>query len=50
MGTIEKLASADISTQPVLGFDWNASKEGLCVLGTLDQSIHVALVSKLNTE
>jgi len=47
IGSIDRLASTEIASQPVLGFDWNSSMDGLCVLGTLDQSLHVALVTEL---
>jgi hypothetical protein len=49
MGTIEQLSSADISTQPVLSFDWHADREGLCAMGCLDQSVKVGLVTKLKS-
>jgi len=47
IGSIDRLASTEIASHPVLGFDWNSSMDGLCVLGTLDQSLHVALVTEL---
>lgn len=49
MGTIELISSADISTQPVLSFDWHSDREGLCAMGCLDQSVKVGFVTKLKT-
>ena len=36
------------STQPISTFDWNTDKEGLCVMGCLDQTIRVLICTKLN--
>ena len=36
------------STQPVASFDWNADKEGLAVMGCLDQTVRVLMCTKLN--
>jgi WD40 repeat protein len=48
-GTVELLASAPLSTQPIASFDWHKDKEGLCVMGSFDQAVRVAVVSRLNT-
>jgi hypothetical protein len=29
-------------------FDWSPDKEGLCVMGSYDQSVRVCVVTKLN--
>jgi hypothetical protein len=34
--------------QPISSFDWHSDKEGLCVMGSYDQSVRVAIVTKLN--
>ena len=34
--------------QPINSFDWSPDKEGLCVMGSYDQSVRVAIVTKLN--
>jgi len=48
-GTIKLLGSEVISPQPVLAFDWNADKEGLCVFASLDQTVKIGIVTKLKT-
>jgi WD40 repeat protein len=50
MGTLEELASTTLSTQPIASFDWSADKEGLCVMGSFDQTVRVAIVTNLGTE
>ena len=47
MGKIEQLTTCEVSSQPVLNFDWHADKEGLCVMACLDQSVKVGVVTKL---
>lgn len=47
-GTMELLATKNLSTQPICCFDWSPDKEGLCVMGSFDQAIRVAVVTKLN--
>ena len=47
-GSVELLNSRVISTQPIVSFDWSDSREGLCVLSCLDQSLRVFIVTKLN--
>ncbi|KAJ1620652.1 WD40-repeat-containing domain protein [Pavlovales sp. CCMP2436] len=48
LGSVSKLQKTTISTQPISSFDWSADKEGLCVMGVLDQTFRVALVTKLS--
>jgi len=48
LGTVEQLQKKTFSTQPVASFDWNADKEGLAVMGVLDQTVRVLVCTKLN--
>lgn len=48
-GTCELLNQRDVSTQPIIAFDWHPDKEGLAVMGSLDQTVKVA-ICELNTE
>eukprot|EP00163_Fabomonas_tropica_P034402 TRINITY_DN94_c0_g1_i15.p1 TRINITY_DN94_c0_g1~~TRINITY_DN94_c0_g1_i15.p1 ORF type:complete len:355 (-),score=68.34 TRINITY_DN94_c0_g1_i15:694-1758(-) len=48
-GTLERLATTTLSTQPIASFDWHPQKEGLCVMGAFDQTVRVGLVTKLST-
>lgn len=48
MGNLELLNSKVITTQPIVNMDWNVDKEGLCVMGCLDQTLRVFIVTKLN--
>lgn len=48
IGSVELLNSKVISSQPIVSFDWSPDREGLCVLGCLDQSIRCYIVTKLN--
>eukprot|EP01018_Ginkgo_biloba_P006858 Gb_33425 [translate_table: standard] len=48
MGKVNLLASKILSTQPVACFDWSPDKEGLAVLGSFDQCIRVAVITKLH--
>eukprot|EP01112_Ceratiomyxa_fruticulosa_P005290 TRINITY_DN158_c1_g1_i1.p1 TRINITY_DN158_c1_g1~~TRINITY_DN158_c1_g1_i1.p1 ORF type:complete len:351 (-),score=61.20 TRINITY_DN158_c1_g1_i1:72-1124(-) len=47
-GTVSLLNSASLSSLPVVCLDWNVEKEGLCVVGSLDQSVKVLIVTKLD--
>eukprot|EP00873_Tetraselmis_striata_P043052 jgi/Tetstr1/463316/TSEL_008240.t1 len=47
-GTVELVASKNLSTQPICCFDWSPDKEGLCVMGSFDQALRVGVVTKLN--
>lgn len=46
-GTVELLNSRVISTQPIVSFDWSPDREGLCCMSSLDQSMKVYIVTKL---
>jgi hypothetical protein len=48
MGTVTELQSKTFTTQPIASFDWSPDKEGLCVMGSYDQSVRVCVVTKLN--
>ena len=48
LGTVELLQKKNFSTQPVAAFDWNAEKEGLAVMGCLDQTVRVIVCTKLH--
>ena len=48
LGTVTQLQKKTFSTQPIASFDWNADKEGLAVMGVLDQTIRVIVCTKLN--
>ena len=47
IGGIELLNSRIVSTQPVVGWDWSADKEGLAAAVCLDQTLRVFIVSRL---
>ncbi|CAD7971504.1 unnamed protein product [Amoebophrya sp. A120] len=47
-GTVETLNQKELCTQPIVSFDWHLNKEGLCVFASLDQSVRVAMCTKLN--
>ncbi|KAL7536206.1 hypothetical protein ACHAWF_005411 [Thalassiosira exigua] len=47
-GSVELLNSRVISTQPIVSFDWSPDREGLCCLSSLDQSLKVFIVTKLD--
>eukprot|EP00164_Ancoracysta_twista_P004417 GFYU01005962.1.p1 GENE.GFYU01005962.1~~GFYU01005962.1.p1 ORF type:complete len:380 (-),score=92.11 GFYU01005962.1:250-1326(-) len=48
IGNVEMIQEKNLSTQPIASFDWNLDKEGLCVMGSFDQSIRVGIVTKTN--
>jgi WD repeat-containing protein 92 len=48
VGKVECLQDKIVSTQPVSCFDWHHDKEGLCVMGSYDQTVRVCVVTKLN--
>ena len=48
IGHVQILNSKDISTQPIVSFDWNHQKLGLGVMASLDQTIRVTIITKLN--
>lgn len=47
VGSVTQLQRGTFSTQPISSFDWSADKEGLAVMGVLDQSFRVILCTKL---
>lgn len=47
IGEVELLNSRIISSQPVVSFNWSPDKEGLACMAVLDQTIRVAIVTKL---
>lgn len=47
-GTIEMLNQKELSTQPVISFDWHPQKQGLAVMCSLDQTMRVAICTKLH--
>ena len=46
-GSVELLNSRVISTQPIVSFDWSPDREGLCCMSSLDQTLRVFIVTKL---
>lgn len=46
-GTLSLLNTKDITTQPIVGFDWHPDKLGLATLVCLDQTVKVYLVTRL---
>uniref|UniRef100_A0A0G4I8Z7 WD repeat-containing protein 92 n=1 Tax=Chromera velia CCMP2878 TaxID=1169474 RepID=A0A0G4I8Z7_9ALVE len=47
-GTLELLNEKELSTQPIVSLDWHKGKIGLCCMACLDQTVRVAIVTKLN--
>merc|ERR1711869_9201 len=47
-GTLELVNSREISTQPIVSYDWHQNKQGLAVFAALDQTIRVIICTKLN--
>jgi len=47
-GSVEMLNQKDLTTQPIISFDWHPQKQGLCVMSSLDQSLRVAICTKLH--
>lgn len=46
-GSVELLNSRVISTQPVTSFDWSPDRQGLCCLSSMDQTLRVFVITKL---
>ena len=46
-GDLKLLNKKNLSTQPICSFDWHPDKRGLCVMGSFDQSVRVAIVTQL---
>merc|ERR1711907_597936 len=47
-GSLELVNSKEISTQPIVSYDWHQNKQGLAVFAALDQTIRVIICTKLN--
>ena len=47
MGELKEIVSTPMSTQPIVAFDWHTDKAGLCCMAALDQTIKVAIVTKV---
>jgi WD40 repeat protein len=47
---LDKIASIQLSTQPVASFDWHPDKEGLVLMSSFDQTVRVAFVTHLKPE
>jgi len=51
MGEVQLLSDqmlSTLSTQPIVSWDWNRDKTGLAVMASLDQTVQVVVVTKLN--
>jgi len=46
-GDVKLLNKKNLSTQPICSFDWHPDKCGLCIMGSFDQSVRVAIVTQL---
>jgi WD40 repeat protein len=49
MGSLTQLHKANLSTQPISGFDWSPDKLGLAVCTSFDQTIRVLITTNLNS-
>ena len=47
-GSLTLLNTKDVTTQPIIGFDWHPDKCGLISMVALDQSIKVYIATRLN--
>lgn len=47
-GTVNLLQTKNLSTQPICSLDWHPDKTGLACIGSFDQAVRVAVVSKLD--
>ncbi|KAI0982885.1 hypothetical protein GJ496_011568 [Pomphorhynchus laevis] len=47
-GTLDKLCSQNVSTQPICSLDWNREMLGLACAGAFDQCIRILISTKLN--
>lgn len=48
-GSVELVASRNMSTQPISSLDWSPDKEGLFCCAAFDQTLRVGIVTKLRT-
>lgn len=49
-GTLNMLASKNLSSQPLCGWDWSPDKEGLACCCSFDQAVRVVVVTRLNRQ
>ncbi|KAF4521881.1 hypothetical protein B566_EDAN008401 [Ephemera danica] len=49
IGSLVQLHKANLSTQPISGFDWSPDKLGLAVCTSFDQTVRVLIATRLNT-
>jgi WD40 repeat protein len=47
---LEKISSAQLSTQPLASFDWHPDKEGLAIMTAFDQTLRIAFVTHLKPD
>ncbi|KAH0795703.1 WD repeat-containing protein 92 [Histomonas meleagridis] len=45
---LDKIASSQLSTQPISSFDWHPDKEGLAITSAFDQTVRILYVTHLN--
>ena len=48
-GSVESVARAEVSTQPICAFDWSPDRLGLFACAALDQSVYVGIATNLQT-
>jgi hypothetical protein len=48
-GSVEEVAEASLSAQPLCALNWSPDREGLFCCGALDQCVRVGSVTKLYT-
>lgn len=47
-GSVELLNSKKLAEQPIVSLDWHPDKLGLACMAALDETVKVAIVTKLN--
>lgn len=47
LGSVDMLNSRKFAEQPIVSLDWSTDKQGLCCMAALDQTLKVAIVTKL---
>jgi hypothetical protein len=48
IGNLTLLNNKEVTTQPIIAFDWHPDKLGLSCMVALDQSVKVFITTKLN--
>lgn len=48
-GTVEELAEAAMSSQPICAFDWSPDRLGLFCCAALDQCLRTGIVTRMQT-